>query len=65
MIIVPIKENEPIDKALKKFKKKFERTGIVRELRARQAFEKKSVTRRQQIIKAKYVLQLKDQLPTQ
>jgi small subunit ribosomal protein S21 len=61
MIIVPIKENEPIDKALKKFKKKFERTGVVRELRERQAFEKKSVARRQQIIKAKYVLQLKSQ----
>jgi small subunit ribosomal protein S21 len=63
MIIVPIKENEPIDKALKKFKKKFERTGVVRELRSRQAFEKKSVTRRQQIIKAKYVLQMHGQLP--
>lgn len=64
MIIVPIKENEPIDKALKKFKKKFERTGVVRELRARQAFEKKSVTRRQQIIKAKYVLQVHGSKPT-
>ena len=54
MIIVPIKENEPIDKALKKFKKKFERTGVVRELRRRQAFEKPSVERRQEIIHAKY-----------
>lgn len=54
MIIVPIKENEPIDKALKKFKKKFERTGVVRELRRRQTFEKKSVTRRQQVLRAKY-----------
>ncbi|MFM2207881.1 MAG: hypothetical protein RL213_1856 [Bacteroidota bacterium] len=54
MIIVPIKENEPIDKALKKFKKKFERTGTMRELRRRQTFEKKSVTRRQQILRARY-----------
>ena len=54
MIIVPIKENESIDKALKKFKKKFERTGVVRELRRRQAFEKPSVERRQEIIHAKY-----------
>lgn len=54
MIIVPIKENESIDKALKKFKKKFERTGIVRELRRRQTFEKPSVERRQEIIQAKY-----------
>jgi len=54
MIIIPIKENEPIDKALKKFKKKIERTGMVRELRERQAFEKPSVTRRAEIIKAVY-----------
>ena len=54
MIIVPIKENESIDKALKKFKKKFERTGVVRELRRRQTFEKPSVERRQEIIHAKY-----------
>jgi small subunit ribosomal protein S21 len=50
MIIVPIKENETIDKALKKFKKKFERTGVIRELRRRQTFEKKSVSRRQEIL---------------
>jgi small subunit ribosomal protein S21 len=54
MIIVPIKENESIDKALKKFKKKFERTGVVRELRRRQTFEKPSVERRQEIIHARY-----------
>lgn len=54
MIIVPIKENESIDKALKKFKKKFERTGVVRELRRRQAFEKPSVERRQEKIHARY-----------
>jgi small subunit ribosomal protein S21 len=54
MIIVPIKENESIDKALKKFKKKFERTGIVRELRRRQTFAKPSVERRQEIIQARY-----------
>ena len=54
MIIVPIKENESIDKALKKFKKKFELTGVVRELRRRQTFEKPSVELRQEIIHAKY-----------
>jgi small subunit ribosomal protein S21 len=59
MIIVPIKESEPIDKALKKFKKKFERTGVVRELRERKNFEKPSVTRRQQKIHARYVAALK------
>jgi len=59
MIIVPIKENESIDKALKKFKKKFERTGVVRELRRRQAYEKPSIARRQEIIHARYLDQLK------
>jgi small subunit ribosomal protein S21 len=54
MIIVPIKENESIDKALKKFKKKFEKTGVVRALRSRSAFEKPSITRRTEIKKAIY-----------
>ena len=54
MIIVNIKENESIDKALKRFKKKFEKTGVLKELRARTSFEKPSVTRRTEIIKAAY-----------
>ncbi len=58
MIIVPVKESESIDKALKKFKKKFERTGVIRELRARKAFEKPSVKRRQEIIRAKYRVEM-------
>ncbi len=43
MIIVPVKEGENIEKALKKFKRKFEKTGAIRELRARKAFVKPSV----------------------
>jgi len=54
MIIVNIKENESIDKALKRFKKKFEKTGVLKELRARTAFEKPSVRRRGEIIRAAY-----------
>ena len=54
MIIVNVKENESIDKALKRFKKKFEKTGILKELRSRTAFEKPSVRRRNQIIRAAY-----------
>lgn len=54
MIIVNVKEGESLDRALKRFKKKFERTGVLRELRARQAYEKKSVTRRAQLKKAIY-----------
>ena len=37
MIVVPLKEGENIEKALKKFKRKFEKTGVVKELRNRQA----------------------------
>jgi len=55
MIIVPIKEGENIERALKKFKRKFEKTGTVKELRARQAFVKPSVAKRQQKLKAVYV----------
>jgi small subunit ribosomal protein S21 len=55
MLLVPIKEGESIEKALKKYKKKFEKTGVVRELRSRQQFTKKSVRRRDQIIKAAYI----------
>ncbi len=54
MIIVNVKENESIDKALKRFKKKFEKTGVLKELRARTSFEKPSVRRRFQIIRAAY-----------
>ena len=59
MIIVPVKEGENIEKALKKFKRKFERTGIIKELRARQAFEKPSVTNRKKMVKAIYVRKLR------
>ncbi len=54
MIIVSVKENESIDKALKRFKKKFEKTGVLKELRARSAYEKKSVKRRFTVIRAAY-----------
>ena len=56
MIIVPVKEGESVEKSLKKFKKKFEKTGVVRELRERQKFTKPSVKRREVIIKARYKL---------
>ncbi len=58
MIVVPVKEGENIEKALKKFKRKFEKTGVVKELRSRQAFEKPSVTNRKKMMRAIYVQQL-------
>jgi len=58
MIVVPIKEGENIERALKKFKRKFEKTGVVKELRRRQAFEKPSVIRREELKHAIYVKQI-------
>ena len=54
MIIINVKENESIDKALKRFKKKFERTGVLKELRSRTSYEKPSISRRTVKIKAAY-----------
>jgi small subunit ribosomal protein S21 len=54
MIIVPVKEGENIERALKKFKRKFEKTGVIRELRSRKTFVKKSVQRRDEIKRAIY-----------
>ena len=50
MIIVPVKEGENIEKALKKFKRKFEKTGVVKELRARQQFDKPSVLKAKNLV---------------
>ena len=58
MIIVPVKEGENIEKALKKFKRKFEKTDVVKELRNRQAFEKPSVTNRKKMMRAIYIQKL-------
>ena len=55
MIVVPVKEGENIEKALKKFKRKFEKTGIVKELRSRQQFDKPSVIKRLKKERAVYV----------
>lgn len=59
MIIIPVKEGESIDKALKKYKRKFEKTGVVKELRERQKYTKPSVKKRQELLKAIYVEQIK------
>lgn len=59
MIVVQLKEGENIERALKKFKRKYERTGTVKELRRRQAFIKPSVDRRKKKQHAVYVQQLR------
>ena len=58
MIVVAVKEGENIERALKRFKRKFERTGAVKELRARNEFIKPSVLKRKKMQKAVYVKQL-------
>lgn len=58
MLIIDAREAESIDKALKTYKKKFEKSGVLRELRNRQSFTKPSVRRRTVILKAAYKQQL-------
>ena len=59
MIVVPVKDGENIERALKKFKRKFEKTGVVKELRARQQFNKPSVLKRLKMEHAIYVQKLR------
>ena len=61
MIVVPLKEGESIERALKRFKKKFEKTGVIRELRSRQAYTKPSVVKRKERMRAVYVQHLQQE----
>ena len=54
MLIVEVTENETIDRALKKYKRKFDRAGVLKELRKRKHFVKPSVKRRAEVLKAVY-----------
>jgi small subunit ribosomal protein S21 len=53
MLIIDTRDSDSLDKALKKYKKKYEKTRILRQLRERQAFIKPSVRKRNTILKAK------------
>ena len=59
MIIIPIKEGENIERALKRYKKKFERTGALKELRRRKQFDRPSVINREAMQKAIYIEKLR------
>ena len=59
MIIVPVKDGENIERALKKFKRKFEKTGVVKELPSRQQYDKPSVLKRLKMEHAVYVQKLR------
>ena len=60
MLIIPVKDGENIDRALKRFKRKFDKTGGMRQLRVRKEFVKPSVRYRDKIKKAVYVQRLRD-----
>lgn len=60
MLIIPVKDGENIDRAIKRFKRKFDKTGGMRQLRSRKQFVKPSVRYRDKIKKAQYVQRLKD-----
>jgi len=59
MLIIPVKDGENIDRALKRFKRKFDRTKTMKQLRERKQFNKPSVVKRQQLLKARYVQRLR------
>ncbi len=56
MLIIDVKDAESIDRALKKYKRKVDRTGMVKELRRRKHFTKPSVERRAEVLRAEYRL---------
>ena len=58
MIVVPVKEGENIERAIKKFKRKFDKTGVIKELRRRQQFNKPSEIKREKMQHAIYVQQM-------
>ena len=55
MLIIPIKDGENIDRALKRFKRKFDSTKVMKKLREKKQFIKPSVVNRSQNIKASYL----------
>ncbi|OSY88014.1 30S ribosomal protein S21 [Tenacibaculum holothuriorum] len=61
MLIIPVKEGENIDRALKRYKRKFSNTKTLRQLRERKHFTKPSVAKRAERIKASYVQRLRTQ----
>ena len=53
-IVIRVKDNETIDRALKRFKRKFERIGVLKKLRARMFYKKPSMAHREERLKAIY-----------
>lgn len=55
MLAIQVKEGESIDRALKRYKRKYDRTGVMKQIRARKQFIKPSVNRRKEVLKAAYI----------
>ena len=60
MLIIPVKDGENIDRAINRFKRKFDKTGAMRQLRSRKQFVKPSVRNRDKIKNAQYIQRLRD-----
>ena len=61
MLVIKVKENESIERALKRFKNKFQNTQVLKQLRGRKQYVKPSVARRKEMIKAKYIQGLRQE----
>ena len=61
MVKVQFSDNESVDKALKRFKKKLEKSGVLKEYRNRRFFIKPSIERREEVIKAAYKQRMRSQ----
>jgi len=54
MLIINVKEEESIDRALKRYKRKYQSTGVIKQIRKRKNFIKPSVVRRNEVLNAEY-----------
>jgi len=52
LVGITVGENESIDKALRRFKKKYERSGVLKEFKKRTFFVKPSIKKRMEKMKA-------------
>jgi small subunit ribosomal protein S21 len=55
MLVIEVKEGESIDRALRRYKRKYQQTKLRQELNRRKEFRKPSVQRRHEVLKAEYI----------
>ncbi|WP_272151830.1 30S ribosomal protein S21 [Tenacibaculum aiptasiae] len=60
MLIIKVQQGENIDKAIKRYRRKYRNVKLLKELRERKEYKKRSVKKREQLIKAKYLKQIKE-----